>query len=178
MAKCCWQNHEAGDPEAAWHGLSGYAYRVGVKLPGLRTRPWLCYFATLLVFPSLIWGNGDNRPYPIAAMNIKLMNAKYLKQCLPPRKHSVEEVMIVIISTKAEEEMMVKIAKETGGDGEVHVVAMVSVAEVEKPLEMTGQPECGCLTHVAGKAPRWCQDGSGEEDYGAGIQVKKMRPSD
>lgn len=42
---------------------------------------------------------------------------------------------------------MVKIAREMGGDGEVHVVTTVLVAEVEKPLEMTGQraghPGCG-----------------------------------
>lgn len=37
--------------------------------------------------------------------------------------------------------MMVKIAQEMGGDGEVHsyVVTMVLVAKVEKPLEITGQ---------------------------------------
>lgn len=110
-------------------------------------------------------------------MNIKLMNAKYLKLGLPPRKHSAEEV-IVIISTKAEGEMIVKKTRETAGDDEVHVVAMVLVAEEEKPLEMTGQPEYGCRIHAAGKAPRWCQDGSGQEDYEAGIQVKRMRPSD
>lgn len=65
------------------------------------------------------------------------MNVQCLKQCIAPRKHSVEEITIAIISTKAEGRMMVEIAREMGGDGDV--VTIVLEANVEEPLEMTGQ---------------------------------------
>ena len=54
-------------------------------------------------------GDGDNRPHRTA------IKTDHSKQSTAPRKRSIEEVMGVILSTKAGGEVVVKIAPEVGG---------------------------------------------------------------
>ena len=46
-------------------GTVGMRAGSGVRFPGLRTRPQLCHWPALSVFPPLVWGNGDQRPCPL-----------------------------------------------------------------------------------------------------------------
>lgn len=64
--KCYWQGHDAGKAKTP-QDMDAVVTRSdsGVKLLGIRSRSWLCHLPAVWILPSLVRGDGYNRPYPI-----------------------------------------------------------------------------------------------------------------